>query len=141
MTSLPQSKGNSLPQKTTSFWLQTLVLVITGGVVYSNTLNGSFHFDDFTNIVNNPAIRDLSPVAGWFTFNPRRWVGFLTFALNYHFHGLDVAGYHLVNISIHILNGLLVWYFTGMLLRNSLRRENLSENTRPAVRSEYGCLC
>ena len=129
MTSLPQSKGHSLPQKTTSFWLQTLVLVITGGVVYSNTLNGSFHFDDFTNIVNNPAIRDLSPGAGWFTFNPRRWVGFLTFALNYHFHGLDVAGYHLVNISIHILNGLLVWYFTGMLLRNSLRRENLSENT------------
>lgn len=42
-------------------------------------------------------------------FNPRRPVGFFSFALNYHWNGLDVRGYHLINLILHILNALLVW--------------------------------
>ncbi len=38
-----------------------------------------------------------------------RYVGYLTFALNYKLHGLDVTGYHIVNIAIHILNALLIY--------------------------------
>src|SRR6185503_15972049 len=31
--------------------------------------------------------------------------------------GLDVTGYHVVNIVIHVLNGILVWWLMGLLLR------------------------
>ncbi len=37
-------------------------------------------------------------------------MGVLSFALNYHFGKLNVFGYHLVNITIHTINGLLVWW-------------------------------
>jgi tetratricopeptide (TPR) repeat protein len=47
----------------------------------------------------------------------RRYVGFLTFALNYKLHGLDVWGYHVFNVSIHILNALLVYAFVVLTLR------------------------
>jgi len=33
----------------------------------------------------------------------------LTFALNYYLHGLDVRGYHLINLIIHLTNALLIW--------------------------------
>jgi tetratricopeptide (TPR) repeat protein len=83
-------------------------LLIAGTVllIYSNTFSSPFHFDDIPNIVENSKLRDLSnfwPPSG------TRYVGFLSFALNYHFGGLDVFGYHIVNLIIHIINGLLVW--------------------------------
>ncbi len=38
-----------------------------------------------------------------------RYIGYLTFALNYKLHGLDVTGYHIIfNIIVHNLNALLV---------------------------------
>ncbi|HEY6872964.1 MAG TPA: tetratricopeptide repeat protein [Geobacteraceae bacterium] len=39
----------------------------------------------------------------------QRTVGFLTFALNYKLDGFHERGYHLVNVIIHLLNGLLVY--------------------------------
>ncbi|MZH03379.1 MAG: tetratricopeptide repeat protein, partial [Nitrospinae bacterium] len=48
-----------------------------------------------------------------------RSVLFLTFAVNRNIGGLDVFGYHLFNILIHILTGL-VWYF---LVREFLNLE------------------
>jgi tetratricopeptide (TPR) repeat protein len=42
----------------------------------------------------------------------------LTFALNYRFGGLDTFGYHVVNIGIHFINGLLVYWLTLLLLSN-----------------------
>jgi len=96
---------------------------VTGGLVYANSLNCSFHFDDFVSIVNNSSIRDLSDLPGWFFFNPRRFVGYLTFALNYQAHQLDVWGYHLVNVSIHILNAFLVWWLVSLLFRSPVLRD------------------
>lgn len=44
-------------------------------------------------------------------------MGFFSFALNYSLGGLDVWGYHLVNILIHITNGLLVYTLVVLLFR------------------------
>jgi tetratricopeptide (TPR) repeat protein len=54
-------------------------------------------------------------------------VGYFTFALNYLLHGADVAGYHIVNLIIHVLNALLVYglvvlsFRTPLLQRSSLK--------------------
>ncbi|MBI5195488.1 MAG: hypothetical protein HZA10_04105, partial [Nitrospirae bacterium] len=83
-----------------------LLIVIIGLIAYSNTFHVPFQFDDHNFIVDNHKLRNLSsfwPTAG------SRWVGFLTFALNYKFGGLNVTDYHIVNIIIHIINALLVY--------------------------------
>ncbi|TSA27515.1 MAG: tetratricopeptide repeat protein [Bacteroidetes bacterium] len=82
-----------------------------------NSFGCTFHFDDFSNIVNNPAVCDLANWRSWLFFNPRRPVGFFSFALNYHWNGLDVWGYHLVNLVFHIGNALLVWNLLILLFR------------------------
>jgi hypothetical protein len=44
-----------------------------------------------------------------------RYIGSLTFALNYKIHGLDVTGYHIVNLLIHLVNSLLVYWFVQLI--------------------------
>ncbi|MBI5195824.1 MAG: hypothetical protein HZA10_05850, partial [Nitrospirae bacterium] len=95
-----------------------LLIAIIGIIAYSNTFNIPFHFDDASNIVENPAIKDLRYFSEpskakafplYDTFK-NRFIGFLTFALNYRLHGIDVTGYHAVNLIIHIINALLVYW-------------------------------
>jgi tetratricopeptide (TPR) repeat protein len=81
---------------------------------YSSTFSASFHFDDEPNIIEYAAIKDLSRF--WDTAGTR-YVGFLSFALNYRFGRFDVFGYHLVNLSIHAVNGFLVYALVVLLMR------------------------
>ena len=86
-------------------------LLIAGAValVYANSLDGSFHFDDLTSIVRNPAIRDPWDFDILWQYMNRRIFGYWTFALNYRFGGLDVTGYHIVNALIHIVASIVAW--------------------------------
>lgn len=105
-----------LTQRTT---VHIVLIAILGFLVYSHTFHVPFHFDDLPNIVVNPNIKNFHILDEHSTIRrgdyyvdqafSRRFVGYLTFALNYRLHGLDVAGYHAVNIVIHILNALLLY--------------------------------
>ncbi len=100
-------------------WAVAAVIVASTALVYSNTLDASFHFDDAT-IVTNASLRDLRnlwPPSG------TRWVGLLSFALNYQAGGLEVLGYHLANILIHVCNGLLVAWLAATTMRTQALRE------------------
>ena len=89
-------------------------------IIYSNTLNVPFDWDDDTWLVRNPLVKDLHYFFGLSTpkgIDPYlyssfiyRYIGYLTFALNYKFNGLSLAGYHIVNIAIHIANSILVFF-------------------------------
>ena len=50
---------------------------------------------------------------------------FITFALNYGFNNYDVFGYHIVNITIHILSGFFLYLFVATTLK------------LPAIQSRY----
>ena len=52
-----------------------------------------------------------------YQYIPSRFVGYLSFALNYHFGGVDVKGYHLANLFIHIANALLVYFFVKLTFK------------------------
>ncbi len=116
------------------------LLLIAGAtvLVYSNTFDASFHFDDVQNIVQNERVHDLGklwPPSG------ARWLGELSFALNYRFGGLHVIGYHAVNLLIHICNGLLVFALAKSTLRTpSLRDASLSPLVRRYVPLASGLL-
>lgn len=82
--------------------IQLLIIFVTGVAVYSNSLNGPFHFDDL-------GISDTSYL--WpraFTSGPRQFVD-LTFVANHLLHGQQVLGYHLVNIAVHLAAALTLY--------------------------------
>lgn len=92
--------------------LQMIVIAVLGLVVYANTFLVPFVFDDFAQIMDNPVIRSLANFFlndSGYDYNSNRFIGYLSFALNYHFGGLNVVGFHVVNLGIHIANGLLVY--------------------------------
>ena len=90
--------------------LASLITAAVVAVIYSNTLDASFHLDDYKQITGNEAIRSLDNLYLLLTA-PKRGVSNVTFALNYAVGGQNVLGYHLVNIFIHILNAILVYTF------------------------------
>ena len=95
------------------------IVVLLGLLVYANTLQVPFYFDDYTNIINIPLVKNLAHFSDITTDQGygRRYFGFLTFALNYRFHGLDVTGYHLVNTAIHLAAALLVYRLVSLTFR------------------------
>jgi tetratricopeptide (TPR) repeat protein len=100
------------------------LIVLAAALVYSNTLDASFHFDDVTSIAGNPAIRSFGsfwPPSG------TRTLGYLSFALNYRLGGLDVLGYHLANLLVHACNGLLVHRLATLALRTPALRGSRPE--------------
>jgi tetratricopeptide (TPR) repeat protein len=106
--------------------LPFMAIILFGLLAYSNTLNVPFVFDDRQNIAENPAIKDFgyflepSKLKNHPKYNlfKSRYVGYLTFALNYRLHALEVISYHLVNVSIHLLNALLIYLIVVILFRS-----------------------
>ncbi|MBW1993280.1 MAG: tetratricopeptide repeat protein [Deltaproteobacteria bacterium] len=101
-----------------------LLFIIIGSYIYSNTLSVPFVFDDVGRIKGNPDISvtefslDKFKKAAFGKSSPKkRPVGNITFALNYYFHQYSLPGYHIVNIIIHILNGILLYLFINITLR------------------------
>ncbi len=117
------------------------LIALVGFLAYANTFTVPFQFDDDAYIVNNPIIRTFhyffapSEIAALTELTPAavppalryafttRLLGYFTFAVNYHLHGLNVIGYHAVNLAIHILNGIFVF----LILRATLRSVRFTE--------------
>jgi len=85
------------------------LILIVGLIAYGNSFTVPFVFDDegFTEV---ELIKNLSRFfsSEGYAYNSRRFIGNLTFALNYHFGGMDVVGYHMVNVAIHLMTACLV---------------------------------
>jgi len=94
--------------------LHLLLICLAGVAVYANTLGAPFALDDITSITTNPITRNFKLVLN------SRIVTYLSLALNYRLHGLDVTGYHVVNLCIHLANGMLVYGFLGFLQKTPL---------------------
>ncbi len=92
-----------------------VLIVLLAAVAYSNSFSGPFIFDDQPSVVDNPSIRRLWPIGR--IFNPPEYcltvvgrpLANLTLAINYAFGGLDVHGYHVVNLILHILAALTLY--------------------------------
>ena len=88
-------------------------------LIYSNSLQSSWHLDDYENITGNSRviIKDLAPETLWNALSaspegrplPYRSLAYLSFALNAFFHGTDVVGYHAVNIIIHVITAVILF--------------------------------
>jgi tetratricopeptide (TPR) repeat protein len=93
--------------------ITVLVIVVGTCLAYANSLDGSFQLDDRI-LVAHQGLRDLGSL--W-SLSGTRWLGYVSFALNYRVGGLDVSGYHLANLVIHVCNALLVAGLASVTLR------------------------
>jgi Tfp pilus assembly protein PilF len=100
-------------------------------LIYSNSFNGDWHFDDYSNIVYNPHIKIKS--FSWpeikrciYDIDQQRlWrpLSILSFALNYKFGGTAVLGFHVINFSIHYLAAVFLFLF----IYNTLKLPRLKD--------------
>jgi protein O-mannosyl-transferase len=117
-------------------FVHVFLIAALGFLVYSNTFHSSFHWDDSPQIVDNPVIKVLKNFtsnAKGYNFNPRRFVGYLTFALNYYVGGGSVTGYHVVNLVIHIINAFLIYFLILLTFRTPTMRRPASATGPPPV--------
>src|ERR1700685_2521003 len=98
-----------------SGWVSLMgaALVVTAALAaYRTSFSGPFVFDGRPTIIDNPSIRHLWPIGPALHPPPigspvsGRPVANLSFAINYALGGLEVRGYHALNLLIHILAGL-----------------------------------
>ena len=122
----------TLERAASSSWFAFFVLSAVAFLAYSNSFQNGFHFDDESSIVFNPVIRDLSSMQAIWKGTPTRFLTYLSFALNYRFGGLDVVGYHAINLLLHVLSGLVVWHLVRRILKSlEVGRKSLLRQAAP----------
>jgi len=107
-------------------WLLATAFVITAAIYWPG-LYGSFLFDDYPNIVDNHGVQpnnaSLASLAGAALSSPssefKRPLASLSFAANYLATGLNPYWMKLTNLVFHLINGLLVFLLTRILLRST----------------------
>jgi protein O-mannosyl-transferase len=118
-----------------------IALFITLLAIYFNSFYGEWHFDDYANIVNNPYIQINSftwaeiknCIYGLAQERPSRPLSYLSFALNHHFHGMDVFGFHVVNFAIHYLAAVFLFLFIFNLFKLPLIKDRYSNIAYPVA--------
>ncbi len=95
-------------------------------LAYSNTFTASFHFDDNPAIVDNPALKRCTWSNFISMFSGTRPIVNLSLFFNYQISGLNPVGWHIFNITFHILNT----YFVYLLVLKTL--------TLPTLCARYG---
>ena len=105
----------------------TLLLATLTFVLYQHALNSGFFLDDATSIRVEPLMLqpDILPLYEKFKL---RFLGYLSFWLNYQISGEDPAAFRLVNFVIHAVNGLLVYVLSYRLF--ALSGDTESEKAR-----------
>jgi len=98
-------------------------MLLLGVLIYSNSFDCSFQFDDETNITKQELIRNFWDFQSWWNMQSTRQLAFGSFALTYHFFGYDVWGWHLINLLIHLLTTLAVWRLATLLFRTPAIRD------------------
>jgi tetratricopeptide (TPR) repeat protein len=100
--------------------LAGVIIMLAALIAYHNSLSGPFILDDDSAITSNPSIKHfgsaLSPPSD-LTAGGRPLLN-LTFAVNYALGGMDVSGYHAVNLLIHTLAALTLF---GLVRRTLLK--------------------
>jgi len=113
-----------------------VLIALLALLLYLPGLGGLFLLDDFSNIIENPALHigTISFSSLWeaaFSSNAGplyRPVAMLSFALNYYFDRLSPVSYKAVNVGIHLATALALFFLTEALLKRLVVYEIASTN-------------
>src|SRR3989339_1903591 len=104
------------------------VIIIITFFTYFNSLQNEFinYWDDNTYITGNDLIKtlnfsNLKLIFSSFFFTEYYPINLLSYAIDYHFWGLNPLGYHITNVFLHSLNAILIFkIITTMVNRFSV---------------------
>ena len=111
-----------------SGWLHVCVIILAGALAYWNSLSGELFLDDQSAILLNRTIRRLWPLFEPLSPPPNtavtgRPLVNLSFAINYALGGLNVRGYHIGNVTLHILSALSLFGIIQLTVRGCKLRQ------------------
>jgi len=113
-----------MPFHITKPQLLFLLLCLLTVAVYYPGLSGDYLFDDMTNLLKNNRLNmesldvaslqsaSLSSDSGML----RRPVSMLSFALNRYFFGIDPYSYKVINLGIHLLTGIGLFWLARLIM-------------------------
>lgn len=91
----------------------SLILIASLFVVYASMLHAGYIWDDDSYLIGNTLIQSLSGLWTLWTVpgaHPQYYpMVFTSYFLEYQLWGLNLAGYHMVNVLLHGLSCLLLW--------------------------------
>ena len=125
-----QNTGGGISKAGAFHLLSISLLMLVCLIVYYNSLSNEFVFDDNATIVENKHLKHPGKFIGSL-FNHSyfeianleasyRPIATLSYFLIYSIAGLDPFYYHLTSLLFHILNVILVYRLTHLILRNHL---------------------
>ncbi len=88
-------------------------------VVYANSFDGVFVFDDFHAIVRNVSIQEPTFESIRTAYGATRTLVAASIATNFWVGGLNPLGYHLFNLGVHVACALILFDLTCRLLKSS----------------------
>jgi protein O-mannosyl-transferase len=98
------------PNRTLLSWTKIFILCIAVVIVYLNSFSGVFQFDDYRMIVNYARAHSFESWLYFFSHNIRPMLK-VSYTLNW-LSGSGLFGFHLFNLSVHIINTLLVYFIS-----------------------------
>ncbi|MBL7058100.1 tetratricopeptide repeat protein [Patescibacteria group bacterium] len=127
-----------------------LFFLVIGTLVYANSFDNEFIWDDDDSIVNNTYIKNWNHLPDFFTQNLIAGSGQITdywrpvllisFALDYNFWQLNPTGFHITNTLLHIFNAWLTFLFLRLIARTNpskndtkINRLSLNEDIIPFI--------
>jgi tetratricopeptide (TPR) repeat protein len=99
-------------------WLALIAIVLLTFTAYSSAIRGGFIWDDDDYVTQNPLL--TGPHGLWriwsTTESPQYYpMVFTTFWMERRLWGLNPMGYHAVNVFLHAINAILVWWLLRRL--------------------------
>lgn len=100
----------------------TIIILISIIAYFPVFHNNLLDWDDEGYIKNNPMIHsfDLRAIFSKYVMGNYHPVTMLFYSLEYHLFGLNPAGYHAVNLLLHLIIVLLVFYTVFLLSENTI---------------------
>jgi len=109
--------------------LKILLAFVLSGVTfafYYPSLWYGFVFDDLPTIIEYPHIRNFDPWGLFFSVS--RWISRLLNQFAYKHWKIDPFGYRIINLSIHLLTGILVFFFVSKIIENLKEKSFLKQH-------------
>jgi tetratricopeptide (TPR) repeat protein len=117
------------PDKKGTVFISIALIIVLGLAAYANSLDGEFIWDDGHLVKNNPYVKSFSNIGRIFLKDIGAGVGrsyafyrpiqIASYAADYFLWSLDVRGYHLTNILLHILVSIAVYRLVYILFGNN----------------------
>ena len=114
----PTLKPARLKSDTWKYYGLAIILLISV-IIYLPVFNNKLlAWDDEFYIKNNPLVYsiNLKDIFSQYVMGNYHPLTILSFAIEYQFFGLNETGYHVINLLLHLLNVVLVFYVINLLV-------------------------